>query len=279
MAKEAKKPSIETQATSKAVEAVSPKDTIKVKEKTIFSDWEYKDRTYRVSGRHNPAIYWLQSRPSTNSPMLYWDEKNNKNRQVRYATNFDSPFKDEQHGTAIPGVIMFEEGTLHTTKDQVGLQQFLFLHPKKNVKFYMVDNEAVAEDQLDQLDLEFEALKLSKELDIDHIEAIMRTQLRSDVDVMTTKELRREARLFAKQDPKYFISLATDEDISLRNIAIKGAEFGILTVTDTQVLYTDTGRKIFDVGFDENPYTKLVKFFKKDEGIDLLKSLKIKLDS
>ena len=248
------------------------------KKKVLFDDWEYKDRIYRVSGRHNPAIFWLQSRPSTSEPMLYWDNDGKRNRELRYASNFDTPFKDEQHGTAVPGIIMFEEGTLITKANEVGLQKFLELHPKKGIKFYMVDNEKVAENELEVMDLEDEARVLARDLDIDHIEAIMRTEYGSNVDDMSTKELRREARLLAKKNPKLFLMLATDEDLTLRNLAIKATEAGYLFVSQDAVLWKETGRKIIDVGFDEHPYTKLVQFFKRDEGIDLMKSLKHKLD-
>ena len=271
MAEKATKPKKEAAPKVAAPEPVIPK------KKELFEDWEYKTRIYRVSGRHNPAIFWLQSRPSSSEPMLYWDADKKKNRELRYAANFDTPFKDEQHGTAVPGVIMFEEGTLVTRESDVGLQKFLELHPKKDTKFYLVDKEAVAADELEVMDIEDEARALARDLDIDHIEAIMRTELRSAVDEMSTKELRREARIFAKRNPKFFLTLATDDDITMRNLAIKASEAGYINVLQDQIVWAETNRKIIDVGYDEHPYTKLVQFFKKDEGIDLMKSLQHKL--
>ena len=41
---------------------------------------------------------------------------------------------------------------------------------------------------------------------------------------MTSKEIKRDLLLFAKNDPKLFLELANDDDINIRNMAIKAAE-------------------------------------------------------
>ena len=45
---------------------------------------------------------------------------------------------------------------------------------------------------------------------------------------MSSKELKRDLMLFARSNPALFISLANDENVQLRNFAIRAAEVGII---------------------------------------------------
>ena len=121
-------------------------------------------------------------------------------------------------------------------------------------------------------------MKLVQDLDIEHLEAIMRTELGSAVTGMTSKELKRDAYRFAQSDPELFIELSQDEDIKLRNLANRAVEAGIIMLTDDNTVFKfANGKKILTVPFDQHPYSALSQYFKTDEGIDLMKSLTKKL--
>jgi len=62
------------------------------------------------------------------------------------------------------------------------------------------------EGLLEDIELEIEALNLALQLGVDHAEAILRTELGSAVSKMTSKELRRDLMLLAKNNPALFIS-------------------------------------------------------------------------
>ena len=81
-------------------------------------------------------------------------------------------------------------------------------------------------EEIDLIELEIEATGLVQSLDIEAIEAIMRTELGSSVSTMSSKELKRDAYRFAKKSPKLFIELSEDEDIKLRNLANRSVEAG-----------------------------------------------------
>ena len=81
------------------------------KEKAIAQDaWEVKDRTYLLIGAHSPLTYTISSRHSRRFPLLWFDEDSKEQRELRYATNQNSPFMDEQKGEATLGHIMFKNG-------------------------------------------------------------------------------------------------------------------------------------------------------------------------
>ena len=133
-------------------------------------------------------------------------------------------------------------------------------------------------DEVDNIEFELEALNLVKTLDIEHLEAIMRTELGSAVVNMSTKELKRDAYLFARKDPELFIEISNDDDIKLRNLANRAVEKGIIELTDENTIFRfANGKKIMQVPYDQNPYGALAQYFKTDEGVDLMKSITKKL--
>jgi hypothetical protein len=96
---------------------------------------------------------------------------------------------------------------------------------------------------------------------------------------MSSKEIKRELLLFAKDTALEFISLANDENVQLRNFAIKAAEAGIITLSPDQRTFNwaSNNRKLMNVPFDENPYSAFAAFLKTDEGVEIYRSIDKKL--
>ena len=236
--------------------------------------WEIKDRTYLLKGNFSPLTYHVKGQG-----FLWFDEDLGINKEVRYAINQRSLFVDEQDGNVRVGHIVFEDGVLYVPKSQPLLQQLLELYHPKRHKWEVVDEAAKASDFVDDLEYELDALNLVKDADIDHLEAILRTELGSSVSRMSTKELKRDAYRFAKNEPKLFIDLYNDEDIKLRNLANRAVEMGVISLTDNNTQFKHkNGKKIMTVPFEEHPYIALAQYFKTDEGVDLMKSIIKKLD-
>jgi hypothetical protein len=63
---------------------------------------------------------------------------------------------------------------------------------------------------------------------------------------MTSKEIKRDLMLFARSNPYLFIDLANDENVQLRNVAIRAVEAGIVTLSQDQrtFLWTSNNRKL-----------------------------------
>jgi AMMECR1 domain-containing protein len=138
---------------------------------------------------------------------------------------------------------------------------------------------AEAEDELDIIELQVDALNAAREMDVDQSEAIMRVELGSKVSKMSSKELKRDLLLFAKKNPSLFLELANDENVQLRNTAIVAAESGVVKLSQDQRTFTwgSNGRKLMNVPFDENPYSAMAAWFKTDEGVEVYKSIEKKL--
>ena len=178
------------------------------------------------------------------------------------------------------GHIRFRDGDLKVPKEQQNLQKLLSLyHPLKGRIYEEFSATAVAEDELDVLDLQIDAMNAARSMEIDHAEAILRVELGSKVNEMSSKELKRDLLLFARSNPSLFISLANDENVQLRNFAIRAAEVGIIKLSPDQRTFTwgSNDRKLMNVPFDENPYSAFAAFLKTDEGVEIYKSIDKKL--
>ena len=72
-----------------------------------------------------------------------------------------------------------------------------------------------------------------------------------------------------------FTFIANDENVQLRNVAIRASESGIIVLSQDQRTFTwaSTGRKLMTVPFDENPYSAMAAYFKTDEGVEVFRSV------
>ena len=276
MAKKAKaEETIEVAPQEVAVKAAPKKEV-----KPAKPSWEIKDRVYYLKGNKSPLTLTIPSRHTKKHSLLYFDEKTGKQREIRYATNQDSPLVDEQKGEATLGHIMFKDGDLKVPKQKQNLQKLLSLyHPLKGRVYEEFSAVEEAADDLDILDLQIDALNAARNMDIDQGEAILRVELGSKVSSMSSKEIKRDLLLFARNNPQLFISLANDDNVQLRNVAIRAAEAGIINLSPDQRTFTwgSNGRKLMNVPFDENPYSAFAAFLKTDEGVEIYKSIDKKL--
>ena len=236
--------------------------------------WEVKDRTY-ILKQGSPITATIKSRG-----IYYFDEEKGYERELKYTTNQTSVFVDEFNGDARLAHITFKNGILVVPKNQRTLQELLSLyHPHKDKIYFERDPELEAENDMEQLDLEFEAGTLAREMDIDLAEAILRVEKGSEVSTMTSKEINRDIRVMARKNPKLLIELANDPNVELRNNGIKAVEQGIISLSQDQRSFSwgNTGRKLFNIPFEENPYSALAAWFKTDEGVDVYKSVEKRL--
>jgi hypothetical protein len=258
---------------TKTKKAPAPKQEVKK------DTWEYKDRNYYLLNNKEPLTYTLPSRHSRRYPLVWFDPKKGYERELRYATNQQSIFVDEQKGSVTLKHIVFEEGHLMVRKEQRNLQEFLLHHPHRDLIFAEFDPVANAVDEFDYLEAEISAMNMAYEMDVDKAEAILRVEVGSGVSKLSSKELKRDLLLFAKKDPVLFLDLAQDENVELRNVAIRATEDRIILLSDDNRTFkwATNGRKLMNVPFDENPYSAMAAWFKTDEGLEVYNSIQKKL--
>jgi hypothetical protein len=232
--------------------------------------WEIKDRLYYLKGEKKPL-----SRSIKAADIFYFDEEKGYERELKYCQNQKTPFVDEMKGDQRLEHIVFRTGSLFVPKEKTVLQKLLAIHPHNGSLFYEHKPEAVAEEELDVLEMQADAIIAARDLDIDMAEAIMRVEIGSRVTEMSSKELKRDLLIYARNNPGLFLDLLEDDNIQLRNFGIKATETGILKLSSDNRTFTwgSNNRKLMNVPFDEHPYTALAAWFKTDEGMEIYSNI------
>ena len=236
--------------------------------------WEIKDKLYELTINETPIVFTLKSKG-----ILLFDEEMGYEREIKYCENQKTIFTDEMKGPQRLSHISFRDGKLFVPKEKQTLQRFLAVHPDNGKRFAEYNPVKIAENDLSFIELEIEALNTATQIDVDHAEAILRSEIGNKVSEMTSKELKRDLLLFARNNPELFLELANDENINIRNVGIKATEMNLIKLSSDQRTFTwvSTGRKLLTVPFDENPYSALAAWFKTDEGVEVYQTIEKRL--
>ena len=239
------------------------------------NEWEIKDRMYYLKGNKKPL-----SRSIKATGIFFFDEKLGYERELKYCQNQKTSFVDEMKGDQRLEHIVFRSGSLFVAKEQTVLQKLLSLyHPDRNKVYEEYQPAVRAANEIEVLNMQVDALIAARNIDIDMAEAIMRVERGSDVSKLSSKELKRDLLVFARNNPKLFLELADDENVMLRNFGIKAVEAGILRLSSDQrnFMWGNNGRKLMVIPFDEHPYTALAHWFKTDEGMEIYSNIEKRL--
>ena len=261
----------ETMVVEEQPKVETPKMEVKLK-----NTWEIKDRMYYLKSNKRPL-----SRSIRSANIHWFDEEKGYERELKNCSNQKTPFVDEMKGDQRLEHIVFRSGYLMIPKEKTVLQKLLSLyHPDRDVLYYEDKPIETAKNQLDWLEFEVEALKIAKDMDIDLAEAIMRAEVGSKVNSLSSKELRRDLLLFARNNPRLFIELTTDDNVQLRNFGIKAVEAGIIKLSSDQryFMWGSNNRKLMTVPFDEHPYSALAAWFKTDEGMEIYSNIEKRMN-
>ena len=237
--------------------------------------WEIKDRVYNLTGNKKPLSYMLKS-----SNIYWFDEEKGFERELKYCQNQRTQFVDEMKGDQRLDHVIFRNGSLFVEKSKTVLQKLLSLyHPHRNKIYAEYKPQVEAASELDVLELQADAIVAARDLDIDMMEAIMRVEIGSEVSRMSSKELKRDLLIYARNNPILFLELLEDDNVELRNFGIKATEQGILSLSSDQRTFSwgSNDRKLMNVPFDEHPYSALASWFKTDEGMEIYSNIEKQL--
>ena len=250
---------------------------VEPKNKLSKDGWEIKDRVYYLKSNQKPLSRMIKS-----ANIYFFDEEKGYERELKYCQNQKTTFVDEMKGDQRLSHIIFRNGVLFVEKSKVTLQKLLSLyHPDKNKIYYEHDPIKDAVEDIEILELEADAIVIAREMDIDLAEAIMRVEKGSSVSRMSSKEIKRDLLIFARNNPALFLELAADDNVQLRNFGIKAVELGIMKLSSDQrnFLWGSNNRPVMTVPFDEHPYTALAHWFKTDEGMEVYKNIEKRLNN
>ncbi len=240
------------------------------------------EKIYLLKNGKSPLTFVLQSRHSRRSPLLWFDEEKGVNRTLRYARNQRSPFEDEQDDSAIVEPIMFENGVLKVSKTDTVLQRFLELHPKNGSVFEEFIAERDAEKEIEEMNYEVDALIAAREMSIDKCEEILRELIGNRVENMTSKEVRRDILVFARNNPYDLLTMAGDPDVQMKNNIAKFFDMNIIQFRnknkDVYFNLPNSKKRMLTVPEGEDGMDAVKLFFETEEGEPIYNKLCRELD-
>lgn len=243
---------------------------------------QLKQRIYFLKNNKAPLTFVLQSRNSRRSPLLWFDEEKGINRALRYARNQKSPFEDEQDDNAIVEPIMFENGKLNVDKNDVVLQKFLELHPKNGILFEEFVPEKDAEKEIEEMNYEVDALIAAREMSIDKCEEILRELIGNRVENMTSKEVRRDILVFARNNPYDLLTMAGDPEVKMNNNIAQFFDMNIIQFRnknkDVYFNLPNSKKRMLTVPEGEDGYDAVKTYFETEEGEPIYNKLCRELD-
>ena len=143
--------------------------------------------------------------------------------------------------------------------------------------FTEVDKEKEAAEEVEDLNLEVEALVEARQLTIEQIETLTRVMFGKDPSTVSTAELRRDILVFAKTDPREFLNILNDPELKYQAKIRMFFENKLLVLRngDKEIWFnTSTNKKkMMSIPYGEDPYEIAGGFLQSDEGIDSLKML------
>jgi hypothetical protein len=209
------------------------------------------DKVYKLTRNAAPLSFMLATRHTRRFPLLWVDPETGINRELRYARNQASPFVDEQDGNAIIEPVVFEDGFLRVPKSNQVLQKFLDVHPHNGVKFKELDNAKDAQEIVESINIELDAMIEARSLSISQLETLTRVLFQKDPSRISTDEMKRDILVYAKREPQDFMSVINDPVLKLQ-----------ATVT-----------RLCVIPFGEDPIYIVSSYFQSDDGIEALKVL------
>lgn len=145
------------------------------------------------------------------------------------------------------------------------------LHPGNGGIFIELDNERNAQEELDIITAEVDALIAAKTLDIQTMETLGRVFLGLNTDKMSSAELKRDVILFAKNNPVEFLEALEDPMLEIQDIVAKIFEEGLLSMRNKNkdIYFNLPGnkKKLTSVPYGEDPQHIVVSLLQQDGDI------------
>jgi len=240
------------------------------------------DKVYKLTRNAAPLSFMLATRHTRRFPLLWVDPETGINRELRYARNQKSPFVDEQDKNAIIEPIVFEDGFLRVPKSNQILQRFLDVHPHNGIKFKELDNAKDAQEIVESINIEVDAMIEARSLSISQLETLTRVLFQKDPSRISTNEMKRDILVYAKREPQEFMSIVNDPVLKLQATVHKFFEEGLIKYRNKnkEVWFnTKTNKtRLCTIPFGEDPIYIVSSYFQSDDGVDDLIHLEKLLD-
>jgi hypothetical protein len=244
-----------------------------------------EQKIYQLRGGKTPLSCLIAVKHTHRKPLLWFDEKEGVQRALRYSTNQRSVFEDEQDGHVVMGAVEFKDGMLICdTRRHATLIEFLEHHPDNVMNggrvFELRDKEKEAEEIIDLIEMESEAVSLAREVasDVEELEKLGYMIFGAKTRKMKTAELKRDVLIYARNNPKDFLELFDDVDAENDALVTKAVAEGYIQwrKNNTELYWNlkDSKKMIFRAKRGEDHMKEFDKFLGTPDGVEVYETLK-----
>tara|TARA_R100000734_G_scaffold4392_2_gene3831 strand:- start:9417 stop:10196 length:780 start_codon:yes stop_codon:yes gene_type:complete len=224
-----------------------------------------------TEGRYYPISYRI---PSVDE---IFDEETGTNRKIRYVIGEQSIFEDEQTTkNPVIGDIVFINGQLIVPYQKPVLRDFLFASnynksnenriPSMKQIFETLDFEKEAKEDLESLELEFQAIEMAMNVEPQEMVALCKV-LGINTD-RSMYEIKHDFMRFVKNNPFDFIESLNDPRIERKQVIVEALDNKIISSNTTKRTIDwggKNGQTISIVPIGVDPIDSFVEFtFEKD---------------
>lgn len=213
--------------------------------------------------------------------LLYWDEEQGFNREIRYCPSEKSVFRDEQSKDAQRKQVVFTDKMLSVPVSDPILLEFLSKHPDNKANggsvFVEVNEEVDAEKELEHEFALNDAISIIKNTDIDSlIPVALSYGISAD---MSNIEIKRALLTQAKSNPTTFIQAVDSPIVKLKASVITAVDFQILKSTEDGMYWYDSNTMIMPTPMGQDTVSTFTRFLMTDKGNSVRDELERQLES
>jgi hypothetical protein len=247
-------------------------ESVKIKERKV--DEERQNHIYVLS-KKNGKTFFLRSAGFT-----IYDEENKSRREVRYCSNEQSIFVDEQGSFVMREPVKFSDGMITVTYDNPALIEFLERHPdnEKNggTTFRKLVKEKTSEKELDTAFLEADVIALIKNSSVtDLYPMAMHYGVTTE---QSAKDTKADLLRIGRSRPQEFLSIYNSPTTKLKAMVKTAHEYNIITLKPEAIYWFDSQAVIIQNPQGKRPEETMAAFLTSDNGLAVLEEIQKQLN-
>jgi len=201
---------------------------------------------------------------------------NGKRRRLRYCEGETSIFYDEQNPESEPTFLVFEHGSLRVHPDDNTRNKFIQTHPDFDVKFYLLDEQKEAREQLAKLQQEDEVRLMLAELNVEQKEAVAIVMYGMNVVLRwNTDKIAVECYNMLKNNPTRLKEVINDPATELIYLVSAAISLGVIEIAadKTAIKWSDSKEEIIPIPRGVNPLSEMAQFLRTNEALVTLQEI------
>jgi len=213
------------------------------------------------------------------SGFTIFDPETKTRREVRYAENESSIFKEEQGEFTIRKPIKFKMSELFVSSEYPALIKLLDMHygNQKNggSLFYRVDKVEESKKEVENDFAAADAIQMIRQKSLDELMPVV---LHLGINTnQTTFEIKKDLLQFAKKDPNGFMKRFDSPLVKLKAIVQNAADFGILDIKEDGIYWFDSQKLILTNPEGKDARETMAVYLTTERGVSVLEELQRQL--